>query len=323
MDRAFRILTIYNRLLQNKSVNKQSLTLELDTSPRSIQRDIDDIRNFLYESKSWISAPKEITYDYKSESYKLGQVKHENMHFMYDILTALYLTTPKLSHYFYQYLKLLILKHHSDNRTTLLKYLDHFEIDKNQTGISPASLVVQAMNENKYLQYNQKLLLPLSLYYQMNAFHLVYRMNDEIHIDDINQMNLSLSEKPVDTHKKSNDSDIDYEMIEAAVSGYMYRLEPFYNYDEYPDILQEVQENSPAYEKLVANKESGNFADHSTYDVDINLSSIMENGMVLVDASRLYSHVNSNGQRISRVHYIVDPETNKIIDFEQISDAAY
>lgn len=195
MDRAFRILTIYNRLLQNKSVNKQSLTLELDTSPRTIQRDIDDIRNFLYESKSWISTPKEITYDYKSESYKLEQDKSENMYFMYDILTALYLTTPKLSHYFYQYLKLLIIKHHSDNRTTLLKYLEHFEIDKNQTGISISSLAVQAMNENKYLQYNQKLLLPLSMYYQMHAFHLVYRMNDEIHIDDINQMNLSLSEK--------------------------------------------------------------------------------------------------------------------------------
>ncbi|MFF5908641.1 putative DNA-binding transcriptional regulator YafY [Staphylococcus cohnii] len=46
MDRAFRILTIYNRLLQHKAVNKKSLTLELDTSPRTIQRDIDDIRNF-------------------------------------------------------------------------------------------------------------------------------------------------------------------------------------------------------------------------------------------------------------------------------------
>ncbi|MBM9447955.1 WYL domain-containing transcriptional factor [Staphylococcus borealis] len=203
MDRAFRILTIYNRLLQNKSVNKQSLILELDTSPRTIQRDIDDIRNFLYESKSWISTPKEITYDYKSESYKLEQDKHENMHFMYDILTALYLTTPKLSHYFYQYLKLLILKHHSDYRTTLLKYLDRFEIDKNQIGISTSSLAIQAMNENKYLQYNQKLLLPLSIYYQMYAFHLVYRMDDEIYIDDISQMNLSLSEKPVDTHEKS------------------------------------------------------------------------------------------------------------------------
>ncbi|WP_259338455.1 hypothetical protein [Staphylococcus cohnii] len=72
---------------------------------------------------------------------------------------------------FYQYLKLLIIKHHSGHRTTLLKYLDRFEIDKNQTGILPASLVVRAMNE--------------------------------IYIDDINQMNLSLSEKSVDIQEKS------------------------------------------------------------------------------------------------------------------------
>lgn len=142
-------------------------------------------------------------------------------------------------------------------------------------------------------------------------------------IGPLSVSNDELSSNSDSTSNASNDSDIDYEMIEAAVSGYMYRLEPFYNYDEYPDILQEIQENSPAYEKLVANKESGNFADHTTYDVDINLSSIMENGMVLVDASRLYSHVNSNGQRVSRVHYIVDPETNKIIDFEAVSDEAY
>lgn len=44
-------------------------------------------------NKSWISTPKS-TYDYKSESYKLEQNKSENMYFMYDILTALYLTTP-------------------------------------------------------------------------------------------------------------------------------------------------------------------------------------------------------------------------------------
>ncbi|AYV00840.1 hypothetical protein HMPRNC0000_0075 [Staphylococcus aureus] len=203
MDRAFRILTIYNRLLENNSVNKQSLTLELDTSPRTIQRDNDDIRNFLYESKSWISTPKEITYDYKSESYKLEQDKSKNVHLMDNILTALYLTPPKLSHYFYQYLKLLIIKHHSNHRTTLLKYLERFEIEKNQTAISTSSLVVQAMNENKYLQYNQKILLPLSMYYQMHAFHLVDRMNDEIYIDDINQVNLSFSEESVDTHEKA------------------------------------------------------------------------------------------------------------------------
>lgn len=130
MGRAFRILTIYNRLLQHKTVNKKSLTLELDTSPRTIHIYIDDIRNFLYESKSWISTKNEITYDYKSESYRPEQDKSENIYFIYDILTALYLTLPKLSHYFYQYLKFLILKHHSDNQNILLKYLDHFEIEK-------------------------------------------------------------------------------------------------------------------------------------------------------------------------------------------------
>lgn len=99
-------------------------------APRTIQRDIDDIRNFLYESKSWISTTKEITYDYKSESYKLEQDKDENMYFMYDILTALYLTTPKLSHYFYQYLKSFIIRHHSGHRTTLLKILTALKLMK-------------------------------------------------------------------------------------------------------------------------------------------------------------------------------------------------
>ncbi|MGW9815874.1 hypothetical protein ACUXGO_001049 [Staphylococcus cohnii] len=56
---------------------------------------------FLYGSQSLISNKNEITYDYKSESYRLEQEdKSENMYYMYDILTALYLTTPKLSHYF-------------------------------------------------------------------------------------------------------------------------------------------------------------------------------------------------------------------------------
>lgn len=102
----------------------------------------------MHESKSWISTKNEITYDYKSESYKLEQDKNQNMYFMYDILTALYLATPKSSHYFYQYLKFLILNHHSDNQNTLLKYLERFEIDKNEPVITKASIVSRALNEN-------------------------------------------------------------------------------------------------------------------------------------------------------------------------------
>lgn len=236
MDRSFRILTIYNRLLQHKAVNKKSLTLELNTSPRTIQRDIDDIRNFLYESRPWISTKNEVTYDYKSESYRLEQDnKSENMYHIYDILTALYLTTPKLSHDFYQYLKLLILKHHSDNQNTLLKYLDHFEIDGNKTATSPTSIVSRALNENKYIQHNENLLIPLSMNYQMFAFHLVYRMNDEIFINDINKMNLSLSDKQFDVqHKEDTQVYITFEISKETwleIHRY-YNIHVVENYDE-------------------------------------------------------------------------------------------
>ncbi|MEO2248511.1 transcriptional regulator [Staphylococcus saprophyticus] len=237
MDRAFRILTIYNRLLQHKAVNKKSLTLELDTSPRTIQRDIDDIRNFLYESQSWISNKNEVTYDYKSESYRLEQEdKSENMYYMYDILTALYLTTPKLNHYFYQYLKLLILKHHMDNQNILLKYLDRFEVDENETTTTPTSIVSRALNENKYIQHNESLLMPLSMNYQMFAFHLVYRMNNEIFIDDINKMNLSLSNKQFDVqHKEDTQIYITFEIAKDVwlkVHRY-YQIYVIENYDEH------------------------------------------------------------------------------------------
>lgn len=235
MDRAFRILTIYNRLLQHKAVNKKSLTLELDTSPRTIQRDIDDIRNFLYESKSWISTKNEITYDYKSESYRLEQDKSENMYFMYDILTTLYLTTPKLNHCFYQYLKLLILKHHSDNQNTLIKYLDRFEIEKNETATTPTSIIARALNENKHIQHNQNLLIPLSMKYQMFAFHLVYLMDDEIFISDINKMNLSLSDKQFDVqHKADTRAYITFEITKDVwlkMHRY-YQIHVIENYDE-------------------------------------------------------------------------------------------
>lgn len=237
MDRAFRILTIYNRLLQHKSVNKKSLTLELDTSPRTIQRDIDDIRNFLYESQSWISSKNEVTYDYKSESYRLEQEdESENMYYMYDILTALSLTTPKLSPYFYQYLKLLILKHHSNNQNTLLKYLDRFEVNSNKTSNTPTSIVSRALNENKYIQHNESLLMPLSMNYQMFAFHLVYRMNNEIFMDDINKMNLSLSNKQFDVqHKEDTQIYITFEIAKDVwlkVHRY-YQIYVIENYDEH------------------------------------------------------------------------------------------
>lgn len=235
MDRAFRILTIYNRLLQHKPVNKKSLTLELGSSSRTIQRDIDDIRNFLYETKSWVNIQDEIKYDYKSESYTLKPCKSESIDFMYEILTGLYLTTSTLSQYFYEYLKSLIIRHHSDNQITLLKFLNNFEIDESKPIATPISVAVQALNERKYLQHNQNLLLPLSMYYQMFSFHLVYELNNEVHITDINKMNLSMTNKSIHSQQVSDIQD--YITFEIAKETWLeihkyYNIHVIENYDE-------------------------------------------------------------------------------------------
>ncbi|MDK8176726.1 HTH domain-containing protein [Staphylococcus simulans] len=50
MEQAHRILSIYTRLLQQKVVNKYELSNEWGVSSRTIQRDIDNIRNFLYDT---------------------------------------------------------------------------------------------------------------------------------------------------------------------------------------------------------------------------------------------------------------------------------
>ncbi|MBO1198286.1 transcriptional regulator [Staphylococcus simiae] len=195
MDRAYRILTIYNRLLQHKEVNKKSLVLELETSARTIQRDIDDIRHFLYETKLLGNVENEIIYDYKSETYRLEQHKNENINFMYDILTSLYFTTPTISSAFQQYLKLLIAKHHTNTQNKLSKFLNYFDIDENKSNYTPISVVTQALNENKFLQYNKTLLLPLSMFYQFSRVYLVYLRDNDIYMNDINNMKLLLSNK--------------------------------------------------------------------------------------------------------------------------------
>ncbi|UXR78437.1 HTH domain-containing protein [Staphylococcus sp. IVB6227] len=216
MDRAFRILTIYNRLLHQKKVNKKSLTVEFNTSPRTIQRDIDDIRNFLYENKPWMNIQNEITYDYVSESYKLEQHETKNSCFMYNILTSLYLTTPKLNLHFYQYLKSMIINNHSDSQHNLLKLLDKLVIDENAPTITQTSLAVQALNENRYLKYHKQLLLPLSISYLMSSFHLVYQLNSEVYIKDINNLDLAITNKSFETTSK--DSSNIYVTFEIAKS---------------------------------------------------------------------------------------------------------
>lgn len=195
MDRAFRILTIYHRLLQNKKVNKKSLALLLNTSTRTIQRDIDDIRNFLYESEHWLNTQYEVKYDYDLESYTINHDKNENLYYMYDILTKLYVTMPTISYPFYRYLKELINKHHSNHQNELYQYLDKFIVDSDIPSVSNLAITTQAINIKNYLLKDNENILPITLNYNNYGFYLTYLMEGHLLRTNVGHLNIQTSNK--------------------------------------------------------------------------------------------------------------------------------
>lgn len=195
MDRAFRILTIYHRLLQNKKVNKKSLALMLNTSTRTIQRDIDDIRNFLYESEHWLDTQYEVKYDYDFESYTINHDKNENLYYMYDILTKLYVTMPTISYPFYRYLKELINKHHSNHQNELYQYLDKFIVESDIPSVSNLAITTQAINTKNYLLKDNENILPITLNYNNYGFYLTYLMEGHLLRTNVGHLNIQTSNK--------------------------------------------------------------------------------------------------------------------------------
>ena len=70
-----RVLDLYNRLLSGEVLNKNQLALEYGVNPRSIQRDIDDIREFFSNRMISGSELTEIRYDRPAKGYKLVNLK--------------------------------------------------------------------------------------------------------------------------------------------------------------------------------------------------------------------------------------------------------
>lgn len=66
-----RVLRIYSLLLNNKRVNKRELAHKFNVSERTINRDISDLRAFLY---NWDMQVK-IEYSFKENGYILKNIK--------------------------------------------------------------------------------------------------------------------------------------------------------------------------------------------------------------------------------------------------------
>ncbi|RIO82328.1 HTH domain-containing protein, partial [Staphylococcus gallinarum] len=53
MEKPERLLYIYTRFLNGKTLNKEALAEALNVNLRTIQRDISDLNHFIYEDAEW------------------------------------------------------------------------------------------------------------------------------------------------------------------------------------------------------------------------------------------------------------------------------
>ncbi|AKS68188.1 hypothetical protein RN70_00810 [Staphylococcus schleiferi] len=74
MNRSHRLLSIYTRFMQNKRLDLSELSNEFKVSDRTIKRDIQEIRNYLYDNEEWMEK-KNIYFNYNSYKYSIQEQK--------------------------------------------------------------------------------------------------------------------------------------------------------------------------------------------------------------------------------------------------------
>lgn len=129
--------------------------------------------------------------------------------------------------------------------------------------------------------------------------------------ETINEDDIPVTEAPNPNAEIKDETDYEYLLTE-----YLQRLATHYNYDNYDDIYYYLKKGSTAYDKIAANKVSGDFTGHKTHSVELVSMKDLGDGTVELNANRVYSHDNSNGQQTANVTYIVNAETHEILDFK-------
>lgn len=72
MDKATRVLTLLTRLLNDDVVNTFEFSRIAGVSSKSIQRDINDLNNFFYESDYWNNKHTKVVYSRNLDGYQLS-----------------------------------------------------------------------------------------------------------------------------------------------------------------------------------------------------------------------------------------------------------
>ncbi|WP_031544147.1 hypothetical protein [Salinicoccus luteus] len=132
----------------------------------------------------------------------------------------------------------------------------------------------------------------------------------------------SADESTAQQPEESGDIDAEEEeRITIFIDAYIDDLMAYYNNGN-EDILLSTRETSPNYEKISANRVSGNYRNHETYELNIKNITPAGGSAYEVTVSREYSHATSNGRRITEVEYSIvnTPQGFMMYDYQELNN---
>ncbi|MFK3727830.1 hypothetical protein [Staphylococcus epidermidis] len=101
MSWAQRLLSIYSRLINSYLINKMTLANEFNVDERTIKRDMQDIRNYLYDNNEWFRRP-DVKFNYSTNHYYIEKEKQElesdNFKTLIIYLAQIRIAIPKVIH---------------------------------------------------------------------------------------------------------------------------------------------------------------------------------------------------------------------------------
>lgn len=180
-----RILTLLTRLLNNDIVRTKEFSELTGVSSKSIQRDINDLNTFFYESDYWNNKNTKVVYSRVEDGYilKNGSYSSDSLGLL-SLLIKIKSLTPILHSHIYNILLSEISNKRVEDRYILKNVLNHFNIRTDQLpGVNLMKLQECITKGLKVrISFNGKFVVkPLSLMYMHYDYWFTYEYNGSIH----------------------------------------------------------------------------------------------------------------------------------------------
>lgn len=183
MKRAHRLLSIYTRLIHHQRIDKTLLADEFNVNERTIKRDIQSIRNYLYDNEEWLMK-KDILFNYKDNHY-LIQSNHQMKDLEGFEILLIYLAANKavIPNSVKEALKYIINELFPNDKQKFETYLKDVKSTNQLISHKILLMLYHAIEERQLLNITTEegvmtRLLPIKVVHFKEDWHLVYRGMD-------------------------------------------------------------------------------------------------------------------------------------------------